>query len=151
MGRYTFVVDINAPRDRVFDLWVDLDRAPEWIEGLSRITDVSGPTDQAGTSYVVHFGKWSTSTTTILEAERPRFIRSRFGNWLLRGEQSVQLEEIDSRTRLTQTFTTNGIIPAIVARIFASGSYKGSFRGELQTFKEMCEREAATKAEAVVA
>jgi len=32
---------------------------------------------------------------------------------------------------LTQEFWTSGIISAVMARIFAFGSYKGSFRGEL--------------------
>jgi uncharacterized protein YndB with AHSA1/START domain len=142
MGRYSFVVDIDAPREQVFDLWVNLERAPEWIEGLDKIIDVTGPPDQAGTSYVARFGTWATSTTTVLEAERPRFVRVKFGNWLLRGEQSALFEETASSTRLTQTFVTQGVIPAIAARIFATGSYKGSFRGELETFKRICEREA---------
>ena len=147
MGRYTFVIDIDAPRQQVFDLWVDLERAPEWIEGLDKITDVTGPLDQAGTTYVARFGTWATSKTTVLEAERPRFIRVKFGNWLLRGEQSALFEETAPGTRLTQTFVTQGVIPAIAARIFATGSYKGSFRGELATFKRICEREAEQQPE----
>jgi hypothetical protein len=30
-----------------------------------------------------------------------------------------------------------------VARIFATGSYRGSFRGELEAFRNLVEREAA--------
>lgn len=142
MSRYTFVLDIEAPRERVFELWTDLDRASEWIEGLSQITDVSGPRDRAGTTYVVHFGSWSKSTTTILAADPPRHIRTRFGTWLLRGEQDVAFEATEHGTRLTQVFDTVGVIPAIAARIFATGSFKGSFRGELNTFKRLCEQEA---------
>jgi hypothetical protein len=37
---------------------------------------------------------------------------------------------------------TEGIVPAIVARVFASGSYRGSFRGELDSFRKICESEA---------
>ena len=32
-----FIVHVRAPREQVFDLWTDLDRAHEWIEGLTRI------------------------------------------------------------------------------------------------------------------
>lgn len=142
MGRYTFMVDIDAPREQVFDLWTNLDRAHEWIEGMAGVSDVSGPVHQAGTTYVTHFGNWAKSPTTVIDAKRPSRFRTRFGNWLLRGENSAEFERLGDGTRLTQTFDTEGIIPAIAARIFATGSYKGSFRGELQTFKQICEREA---------
>ena len=142
MSRYTFVLDINAPREQVFDLWTNLDRSPEWIEGMAGVSDVSGPVDQVGTTYVTRFGNWAKSLTTVIDAERPSRFRVKFGNWLLRGENGATFEERDGGTRLTQTFDTVGIIPAITARIWASGSYKGSFRGELNTFKEICEREA---------
>jgi uncharacterized protein YndB with AHSA1/START domain len=139
------VVEIDAPREQVFALWTNLERSREWIRGMAGVSEVSGPTDQAGTTYNVHFGSWSTSTSTIIEAERPRFIRVKFGTWLLRGEQSALFEDVKGRTRLTQMFVTAGVIPAIAARIFATGSYQGSFRGELNHFKEICEREAAAR------
>jgi hypothetical protein len=43
VGHRRFVVQVSAPREQVFDLWTNLDRAHEWIEGLTRITDVTGP------------------------------------------------------------------------------------------------------------
>jgi len=144
VGRHTITVDINAPREQVYDMFTDLDRAPEWIEGMAGATDISGPVDEAGTTYVTKFGSWSTSVTTVLEAERPRHHKTKFGNWFLRGENEATFEEINggSATRLTQQFRTNGIVPAITSWIFAHGSYKGSFRGELNTLKAICEREA---------
>ena len=39
---------VNAPPERVFALWIDLDLAPEWIEGLTKVTDRTGPVDQKG-------------------------------------------------------------------------------------------------------
>jgi uncharacterized protein YndB with AHSA1/START domain len=141
MGRYQFTVDIAAPRQQVFDLWTNLDRAPEWIGGMAGVSDVSGPVGQVGTTYVTRFGNWAKSPTTVIDAERPSRFGTRFGNWLLRGENHATFEDRNGTTRLTQTFVTNGIIPAIAARIFATGSYTGSFRGELNTFKEICERE----------
>jgi uncharacterized protein YndB with AHSA1/START domain len=144
LGRHTITVDIAAPREQVFALFTNLERAPEWIEGMAGVSDVSGPADQAGTTYVNHFGTWATSVTTVLAAERPRHHLTKFGNWLLRGENEATFDEIDggNATRLTQEFRTNGIIPAIASWIFAHGSYKGSFRGELNTLKAICEREA---------
>ena len=141
MAHYTFTVDIAAPVERVFDLWTDPDRWREWIGGVSKVTDVTGPPDQAGTRYTIWFGRMR-SPSEILEAERPRRVRTRFGNRMLRGETTVTFEPTATGTRLTQEFRTEGLIPAISARIFALGSYKGSFRGELATFVRIAEREA---------
>ena len=50
MSRYEFRVFVRAPRERVFDLWTDLDRMLEWVGGVTSVTDVSGPVDQVGTT-----------------------------------------------------------------------------------------------------
>lgn len=142
MARYRLSADIAAPIDMVFDLWTNLERAPEWIEGLTKVTDATGPYDQVGTRYTSWFGKMR-SPSEVLEAERPRRIRIRFGSWLLGGENEATLETIATGTRLTQEFRTEGIIPAIAAWVFAHGSFKGSFRGEIETFVRIVEREAA--------
>ncbi len=78
----------------------------------------------------------------IAAAERPARFSTRFGNTYLRGENDARFEDVGGQTRLTQEFRINGLLPRIMARIFATGSYKGSFRGELNHFKEICERDA---------
>lgn len=141
MGDYSFTVHIEAPREAVFDLFTDIDRMHEWVGGVTRISDVSGEPGQAGYSYTVWFGRMR-SPSQILEAEPPRHVRSRFGNRLLRGEMEATFEPEGDGTSLTQRFRTEGLIPAISALIFATGSYRGSFRGELATFARIAEREA---------
>jgi uncharacterized protein YndB with AHSA1/START domain len=141
MARYRFSADIAAPIDLVYDLWTAPDRWHEWIEGISKVTDVSGPPGQTGTGYTIWFGSMR-SPSEILDAERPRRLRTRFGNRMLRGETNVTFEAKASGTRLTQEFRTEGLIPAIAAWVFARGSYKGSFRGELNEFVRIVEREA---------
>jgi hypothetical protein len=89
----------------------------------------------------VWFGRMS-NPTEVLQAERPRLVRTRFGSWLLRGVEQATFEDEADGTRLTQQFWTNEIISAVMGRIFAFGSYKGSFRGELNTFVRLAEREA---------
>jgi uncharacterized protein YndB with AHSA1/START domain len=146
MATYTFVVDIAAPREQVFALWTNLERTAEWIRGVRDVIDLSGPVDQVGTTYTTRFGSWATSPTTVIAAERPSHYATRFGNTYLRGENEAWLEETGSGTRLKQQFRVHGLLPRLMARIFATGSYKGSFRGELNHFKEICEREAAASA-----
>jgi uncharacterized protein YndB with AHSA1/START domain len=142
MGRYTFAVHVEAPPAVVFDLWTNLERAPEWVGGLKGYTDITGPIDVAGTRYTAWFGSMS-SPTEVIDAERPHRYATRFGNRLLRGTNSTTFEAEGSGTRLTQTFATQGLIPGIMAWIFAHGSYSGSFRGELQVFARLAEAEAA--------
>jgi uncharacterized protein YndB with AHSA1/START domain len=139
MGRYRFTIHAKAPPEQVFTLWTDLDRMHEWIGGLTGITDISGPVDRVGTRYTTWFGRMR-SQTEVVAVDRPRLITTRFGNRILRGETTATFEHEGEGTRLTQEFRTQGVIPAIAARIFATGSYKGSFRGELDAFRKVAER-----------
>jgi len=141
VSTYRFSVDIAAPRELVFDLWTNLDRFPEWIGGVTKVTDVSGRPDQAGTRYTIWFGRMKNQTE-ILEAARPSMIRTRLGSSILRGESLATFDEAGTGTRLTQEFRVTGLFSEIFARIFATGSYRGSFRGELNTFARLAEREA---------
>lgn len=144
MASYRFTAHAKAPPELVFDLWTNLERMAEWVGGVTGVTDVSGPIDRAGTTYVTHFGRMK-SPTQVLEAERPRRFVTRFGNWLLRGENATDFEATDDGTRITEEFRTVGFIPAVSARIFASGSYRGSFQGELNEFVRIVEREAGAQ------
>lgn len=86
------------------------------------------------------------SPTEILEVDRPHHVRTRFGNLLLKGESDVRFEPIPDGTRLTQVFRTRGLISAVTGRLFAAGSYDGSFKGELEAFRTIVEREAQSSA-----
>ena len=142
MAEYRFSILIHATPERVFDAFTDLDRIPEWIGGVTRVTDRSGPIDRPGTRYTVWFGRMR-SPTEILEVMRPRHFRTRFGNLILKGESDVTFEPEGDGTRLTQVFRTRGAVSAIFARLFATGSYKGSFRGELEAFRRIVESDPA--------
>jgi uncharacterized protein YndB with AHSA1/START domain len=143
MATYRFTVEAKAPPEVVFGLWTNLDRMPEWVGGVTRVTDVTGPTDQVGTRDTVWFGRMK-SPTEVVDVERPRHFRSRFGNWLLRGETDTTFEGVDGGTRITEEFRTIGLIPAIAAWVFSRGAYRGSFEGELRAFAKLAEREATS-------
>ena len=46
-------------------------------------------------------------------------------------------------TLLVETFATEGLVPALMARLWAIGSYRGSSKGELDSFERLAEREAS--------
>jgi uncharacterized protein YndB with AHSA1/START domain len=142
MATHRISLLIDAPPERVFEAFMDLGRMHEWVDGVTGVSDVSGPVDQAGTRYTVHFGPME-SPTQILEVERPRHVRTRFGNLLLKGESTATFEPEAGGTRLTQQYRTRGIVSAIMARVFATGSHKGSFRGELETLRDLIHQDQA--------
>ena len=141
MAHYTISTIAAAPVHDVFDLWIDVQRMGEWVGGVTGVTEVSGPIDRLGTTYVVHFGPVK-SPTEVIDAERPHRFATRFGSWVLRGTSSATFEPDGDGTRITQEFQTVGRISAISSWIFSRGSYEGSFRGELEKFARLAEREA---------
>jgi uncharacterized protein YndB with AHSA1/START domain len=141
MARYTITTRVAAPPERVFALWTDLQRMGEWVGGVTGVTDISGPIDKAGTTYVVRFGPMK-SPTEILEVDPPRRFVTKFGNVVLRGRSSTTFERDGEGTVVVQEFETVGRISAITSWLFSRGSYEGSFRGELEKFARLAEREA---------
>ncbi|MEO6208359.1 MAG: SRPBCC family protein, partial [Candidatus Limnocylindrales bacterium] len=89
MGTHRLSVQVAAPPERVFGLWTDLDRMKDWVGGVTRVSDLTGPVAQAGTSYTVWFGPMA-NRTEVLEADPPHFLRTRFGTRLLAGESSAR-------------------------------------------------------------
>ncbi len=147
MGRYTYTIEVEAPQELVYALWTDLDLMKTWVGGVSKVSPPSGPMDQAGTRYTVFFGK-ARSETEIVDVDPPRLFMTRFGNVYLRGTNRTQVVPVyanGERSRITQTFVTDGFLPDIVGRIFGHGSYRGSFLGELRHFGRIAEAEAAKR------
>lgn len=142
MGNYEFSVHVAAPQERVFNAWINLDRIGEWVEGVTRVSDVSGPLDRPETIYTLWFGRMR-GTVEVLAVERPRLFRTRSTNVILKIENEARFEPDGDGTRISQTFRTIGLVSRLFARLFATGSYKGSFRGELNTFKRLVEAEGA--------
>jgi uncharacterized protein YndB with AHSA1/START domain len=143
MGTHHVAVHVAASPEQVFRRWIDLDRMKDWVGGVTKVTDVTGPVDQAGTRYTVWFGPMA-SRTEVIEADPPRFLRTRFRSRTLAGESSAKFEPEGDGTRITQEFRTDGRIAAIFGWLFSLGSYNGSFQGELNKFARLVETEATT-------
>jgi len=141
MATFRFETHVAAPPEVVFDLWTNLQRMSEWIGGVTAVSDLSGPLDSEGTTYTTWFGRMA-SHTTVIAADRPRLFHSRSVNRILTGESRTTFES-DGRggTRLVEEIRTEGLVAGVFGRIFAIGSYKGSFRGELNEFARIAERE----------
>ena len=141
MGRHTNSQHIDAPPEVAFDLWTNLERQHEWIGGVTDVVDVTGPGGRRRDE--VHGDvRQHEEPNQVLEADRPRRFVVHFGNWILRGRNSATFEPEDGGTLVTVRLDTEGIFPAIMARIFSLGSWRGSFRGELAHFARLAELDA---------
>ena len=145
VGRYTYAIQIEAPRDVVFDLWTDLELMKTWIGGVSGFSEPTGPIDQAGTTYTMYFGNFG-SPVTVLEAERPKLYASKSGTFWMQLSNRGLFEPSGpdgATTRLTQTIDVYGSpLSRAFGWIFGHGSYRGSFLGELRHFGRIAEAEA---------
>jgi uncharacterized protein YndB with AHSA1/START domain len=135
VAHYKISTLVAAPIDKVFALWTDLERMGDWVGGVTGVTDISGPIDRAGTTYVVHFGPVK-SPTEVLEVERPRRFATKFGSWILRGRSSATFEPEGDGTRVTQEFETVGRISAISAWIFSRGLVRGQLPGRAREVRQ---------------
>ena len=148
MGRYTYTIDIDAPRELAFEMWTDLELMKTWVGGVTGHSEPTGPIDQAGTTYTTYFGKFG-SHTEVLDAERPRLFETRSGTAWLRLTNRTTFEPAgpDGRaTRLTENVHVyGGPISRFFGWVFGHGSYRGSFLGELRHFGRIVEAEAAKR------
>ena len=49
-----------------------------------------------------------------------------------------------------RNFRTRGFISAVTGRLFSAGSYEGSFKGELEKFRTIVQRESPSQAGAAI-
>jgi uncharacterized protein YndB with AHSA1/START domain len=146
VGRYTYSIEIDAPRELVFNLWTDLELMKKWVGGVTAVSEPTGPIDQAGTTYDIHFGRFA-SNTEVLEAVRPRLYATRSGTFWMKLTNRGTFEPSGpggTQTKLTQTIHVVGSpLSRAFGWIFGHGSYRGSFLGELRHFGRIAEAEAA--------
>lgn len=140
MAEHSFMVDVGAPPEQVFDTWVDPRRSLEWTEGMSAVSDIAGPPGRAGTRYRAGFGR-AVATVEVLVGDRPRRYAWRVDLGPLSAEFDTRFERTPAGTRMTETVRTRGLLGWAWNRILSTGSYRGSFRGELRAFAEICERD----------
>lgn len=56
--------------ERVFELWTDASRYPEWFPHCRRISNVSQPLDQPGARYTLHLDGPITARCQVTRVER---------------------------------------------------------------------------------
>ena len=158
MRTHRFTVHANlAPVDALF-LWADLDRVTEWMEGVTRVSDIIGRPDRPGftlpgrrsplvlvpgSRYVLWYrlGPARLEVLPLEDAQAPLGHRTHVSGRFRRGEVRVEFEAEDGGSRVTMSVRTESLLPSIAGRLLTAGFYRGSFRSQLRSFARVAERE----------
>lgn len=70
MGHRQVSTDIDAPPERVFDLYTDAQRVGDWQTGVKSV-EATGSLAQVGSAWTVRYGGPFVVKGTVLEVERP--------------------------------------------------------------------------------
>ena len=160
MGTYRFEVDVGlGPVDALF-LWADLDRVTGWM-GVGGVSDVvvgrgMDPLVLPGRRFPLVIAPESGYTLRFrfrpvrvqvmwLDDRSKTAYRTRLAGSLRRGELLATFEQHGSGSHLTLDIQTEGLLPGVVGRLLATGSYPGTYRGQLKAFARLAERERLSR------
>jgi uncharacterized protein YndB with AHSA1/START domain len=102
MGHRRVTIEIAAPPERVFDIYVDFRRLSEW-QGQSGLKGTDGAFDRPGADFVIRFGGPFTLRGTVLALQRPSLhrVRTRELAGLVTCETTTRFDAANGGTRLT--------------------------------------------------
>ena len=144
--RYQFELDIDAPRDRVVELFLDPDNLQKWQPDLVSFEQIgSGPPRQVGAkSKQVHrMGNREVELTeTITVYSPPEEFAATYeaeGVWNLINNRLTATPEGTTRWVLDSHFKCSNLIMKLVA-LLLPGMFKKQTRTFMQRFKEFAEK-----------
>lgn len=133
---------IDAPPERVFAVYTDPARIPEWEE--VRVLDATGPLDRAGTRFVTAPGTGMRFRTEVVRSDPPHLheqagrTSSGFSyHW------TATFEPDGGSTRLTlesEYGLALGVVGRLLDRLFVGRMSEGTTRGHLDRLKAIAER-----------
>ena len=144
MGMHYHSIWIAADPQRVWNVYADPARIPEWQTGSPIIEGVGSPGDQPRTTYISRRGRLA-ARTTVIDADPPRRLTTRTAAYFgLRFAVSSQLEGEAGGTTLGLTVETQwppGLRPfGKLIELAILSDREG--RKELANLKALVEREA---------
>lgn len=142
----------EAPIERVFDLFLDVKRWPEWMPGLVEIKEVTGPIGGPGmrireTSRFL--GKTMESWDEIVEAERPRMVKMASESGGAKSSMTFRLTPAGRGTDIVIEFDLEmpaGFFGHIADRLFIDKAMERQGRHALENFKALVEAEVLVPA-----
>jgi uncharacterized membrane protein len=152
MAHGTMTDHFEVPIERVFDLYIDVKRWPEWMPGLVEVKEVTGPLDTAGTRILEvsrFLGRTMEGWDEIAEAERPRLVKMTSQGEGAKSSMTLRLTPAGQGTDVVVDYvfeTPAGFFGHMADRLFIDKAMERQGRHALENFKALVEAEALVPA-----
>jgi uncharacterized membrane protein len=147
MQPMTSTIEVNAPVEKVFDLFTDKNRFLEWKIGFKSHKHLSGTQSGVGAVSQLTYKRF-VMIETIKQKDKPHLYITSF-EYLQNGKTMMEHEAVNKFTSLAENHTlvevisnvtkVNGFFNRIFVKLMAKAGQK-QFRDQLQLFKKMAER-----------
>ena len=135
---------VAAPAERVFDLYVNPDRVPEWRPSVKDISNRSGPMDAPGSTFTTRYRNATPdSHGVVVQSKRPRN-HVLAGRGIVRYEARIDLEPVGSGTRLRFhlcVVTPGGHLGCLIERVVLRRKLEEETCREFARFRQLAERD----------
>lgn len=152
MAHGTITDHTDVPIERVFDLYIDIKRWPEWMPGLVEIKQVTGPLDTVGTRILEvsrFLGRTMESWDEVAEVNRPRLVKMTSRSEHVRSSMTLQLSPAGGGTDIVVDYdfeTPAGFFGHLADRLFIDKAMERQGRHAVENFKALVEAEALVPA-----
>lgn len=152
MAHVTLTEHIDAPIERVFEMFIDVGRWPEWMAQATEIKDITGPLDEVGTR--IHtvssmLGRTMESWEEIVEADRPRLWKVRTEGSGMKGTATYRLTPAARGTDIAVEADyelSAGFLGHIADRLFLEKTLERQMRHAGENLKALIESEVPVPA-----
>lgn len=141
--RFTCHTDINAPMDRVIELFENPDYLKKWQDGFLSFEPLSGTPGEVGSKSKLIYEKLEL-IETIIRNELPEEFKANYEHKHMVNTMSCKFKKVDANTtRLEQEIhyvKFNGFVIKLMAKLFP-GMFKKQVQKWLDQFKAFVEKQ----------
>lgn len=122
MWKTSFSIETKAAPEKIWSMWSEVKRWPEWDEGLEAVT-LNGPFTAGSTGTLQPKGG-PVFKTILLEVEAPRRFTDRTFLPLTRLDFHHEVKVENGRTRLEYRVEMSGLLTPLFSRVIGRGIAK---------------------------
>jgi uncharacterized protein YndB with AHSA1/START domain len=102
---YEIKVEINKPREVVWNYFQDENKMGEWQQGFQKIESISGNKNEVGSKYRLTYndqGNEIVMTETVMEFQAPERFAIKLEHEIMTSDLEISLTESDGKTTFVQ-------------------------------------------------
>lgn len=152
MAHVKITEHVEAPIERVFDLFLDVKRWPEFMPGGIEVKEVTGPIDKVGTRIREagkFMGRTAESWDEIVEIERPRMVKMKMEGSGFKAIGTYRLTPAGTGTDVVVESDYElpaGFLGIVADRLFIEKAMERQMRHAGENMKAILEAEALVPA-----